>query len=117
MRISDWSSDVCSSDLAVTFSHCVPTILHMLLSHPASKDVDMQGWKIITGGSALPVGLATAAEERGIDIFCGYGMSETGPLSTIAHLAQSGARNANRDIRSEEPSVGTECVSTCQSRW
>src|SRR3546814_14010297 len=79
---------------AVTFSHCVPTILHMLLSHPASKDVDMQGWKIITGGSALPVGLATAAEARGIDIFCGYGMSETGPLSTLAHLAPSGERNA-----------------------
>src|SRR3546814_18965571 len=70
----------------------------MLLSHPASKDVDMQGWKIITGGSALPVGLATAAEERGIDIFCGYGMSETGPLSTIAHLAPSGERNAQRAI-------------------
>src|SRR3546814_20832515 len=28
---------------AVTFSHCVPTILHLLLSHPASKAVDMQG--------------------------------------------------------------------------
>src|SRR3546814_9482564 len=44
---------------------------------------------------ALPI---SAAEERGIDIFCGYGMSETGPLSTIAHLAPSGERNAKRDI-------------------
>lgn len=83
---------------AVTFSHCVPTILHMLLTHPASRDVDMHGWKIITGGSALPAGLASAAEERGIDIFCGYGMSETGPLSTIAHLAASGERDIKKDI-------------------
>lgn len=83
---------------AVTFSHCVPTILHMLLSHPNSRDVDMHGWKIITGGSALPAGLANAAEERGIDIFCGYGMSETGPLSTIAHLAPDCERDTQRDI-------------------
>ena len=27
----------------VTFSHCVPTILHMILSSPAAKDVDLQG--------------------------------------------------------------------------
>ncbi|HEX7075516.1 MAG TPA: fatty acid--CoA ligase [Hyphomicrobiaceae bacterium] len=82
----------------VTFSHCVPAILHMLLSDRAGQDVDMHGWKIITGGSALPKGLALAAEERGIDIFCGYGMSETGPLSTIAHLAPSFHRDPDKDI-------------------
>ena len=71
----------------VTFSHCVPTILHMLLSHPAGKDVDMNGWKMVIGGSALPKSLARAAMERGIDIMCGYGMSETCPLLTSSHLA------------------------------
>ncbi len=72
-----------------TFSHCVPTILHMMLSHPAGKDVDMRGWKIVIGGSALPKSLAKAALERGIDIFCGYGMSETCPLLTSSHLEPS----------------------------
>ncbi len=42
----------------VTFSHCVPTILHMMLSSPASSDVDLSGWKVVIGGSALPKGLA-----------------------------------------------------------
>jgi fatty-acyl-CoA synthase len=70
-----------------TFSHCVPTILHMLLTHPASEGVDLKGWKIVIGGSALPKTLARAALERGIDIFCGYGMSETCPLLTSSHLS------------------------------
>jgi fatty-acyl-CoA synthase len=70
----------------VTFSHCVPTILQMLLSHPASKDIDLTGWKIIIGGSALPTSLVAQALARGIDVFAGYGMSETCPVLTIAHL-------------------------------
>jgi fatty-acyl-CoA synthase len=70
----------------VTFSHCVPTILQMLLSSPAAKDIDLAGWKIIIGGSALPTSLAKAALARGIDVFAGYGMSETCPVLTLAHL-------------------------------
>lgn len=70
----------------VTFSHCVPTILHMLLSAPAAKDVDLKGWKVIIGGASLPRGLAKLAMERGIEIFTGYGMSETCPLLTLATL-------------------------------
>ena len=68
----------------VTFSHCVPTILQMLLSSPAVEDVDLSNWKVIIGGSALPRGLARAALDRGIDIYSGYGMSETCPVLTIA---------------------------------
>ena len=61
----------------VTFSHCVPTILHMLLSHPRAESVDLSRWKVIIGGAALPQGLAKRAMSLGIDIFTGYGMSET----------------------------------------
>lgn len=70
----------------VTFSHCVPTILQMLLS--ADSNADMSGWKIIIGGSALPAGLAREARRRGIDVYAGYGMSETGPALTISRLNQ-----------------------------
>jgi fatty-acyl-CoA synthase len=70
----------------VTFSHCVPTILHMLLNCPGSQDVDLSGFKMIIGGSALSKGLARAALARGIDVFAGYGMSETCPILTIAQL-------------------------------
>src|SRR5690606_38944486 len=37
----------------VTFSHCVPTILQMVLNARAAQGVDFAGWKIIIGGSAL----------------------------------------------------------------
>lgn len=70
----------------VTFSHCVPTILHMLLEHPDAARTDLQGWKVIIGGAALPRALAQRAMARGIDIFGGYGMSETCPLLTIAQI-------------------------------
>ena len=71
----------------VTFSHCVPTILQMLVSSPAMKQVDLSGWKVIIGGSALPRGLAKAAMELGIDIYTGYGMSETCPLLSLTNLS------------------------------
>jgi len=70
----------------VTFSHCVPTILQMMLASPASQAVDLAGWKMVIGGSALPLPLARAAVERGIDLIGGYGMSETCPILTLAHL-------------------------------
>ena len=70
----------------VTFSHCVPTLLHMMLTCEAGANIDMRGWKVVIGGSALSKGLATMALERGIDVFAGYGMSETCPVMTLAHL-------------------------------
>jgi fatty-acyl-CoA synthase len=70
----------------VTFSHCVPTILHMLLSHPTVEKVDLSNWKVASGGSALPKGLARRALDLGIDVFASYGLSETCPLLTLAQL-------------------------------
>ena len=74
---------------AVTFSHCVPTILHMLLSSKASQGVDLSHCKMIIGGAAFPKGLAAAALARGMDVFTGYGMSETCPILTIAHVRET----------------------------
>jgi fatty-acyl-CoA synthase len=68
----------------VTFSHCVPTILQMLLTSPEIKDADLSNWKVIIGGARLPRGLAKAALDLGIEINAGYGMSETGPVMTAA---------------------------------
>ncbi len=68
----------------VTFSHCVPTILQMILSSPAAAGVDFGGLKMIIGGSAFPKGLAKSAMARGIQVFAGYGMSETCPVLSLA---------------------------------
>ncbi|HZZ83238.1 MAG TPA: fatty acid--CoA ligase [Anaeromyxobacteraceae bacterium] len=70
----------------VTFSHCVPTILHMLLRSPRSASVDLSRWKVMVGGAAMSRALCEAALARGIDAISGYGMSETCPVLTIAHL-------------------------------
>lgn len=70
----------------VTFSHCVPTILHMLVSSPAVKELDLTGWKVVIGGAALPKGLCKAALDLGINLYAGYGMSETCPVLTLANL-------------------------------
>lgn len=70
----------------VTFSHCVPTILHMLLKHPHAQRMDLSGWKLIIGGASMSRTLCLEAIRRGIDVFTGYGMSETCPILTISHL-------------------------------
>ncbi|MFD1554850.1 fatty acid--CoA ligase [Paraburkholderia silviterrae] len=87
-------------DEGVTFSHCVGTILHMLLTCPQSKATDFSKWKVIIGGSALPLGLAQAALERGIDVFAGYGMSETCPVLSLAQLPPGAeALDADEQVR------------------
>lgn len=68
----------------VTFSHCVPTILQMLINSPAVKEMDLSRWKVVIGGSALSKGLAKAAQELGITVYTGYGMSETCPVISLA---------------------------------
>jgi fatty-acyl-CoA synthase len=70
----------------VTFSHCVPTIMHMILSAPEADNIDLNGWSVIIGGSAMPKSLCRAALKRGIDVFTGYGMSETCPILTISQV-------------------------------
>jgi fatty-acyl-CoA synthase len=68
----------------VTLSHCVPTLLQMLLHHPEAARIDLSGWKVIIGGAALPQALAQAAMSRGIRIAQGYGMSETCPIIALS---------------------------------
>lgn len=70
----------------VTISHCVPTVLHMLLDAAADQNADLSGWKVIIGGSPLQENMARTALERGIDVFTGYGQSETCPIITLAQL-------------------------------
>jgi fatty-acyl-CoA synthase len=70
----------------VTFSHCVPTILQSVLNDAAQRQISLAGWTVIIGGAALAQSLARHALEAGVDVFGGYGMSETGPILTLAQL-------------------------------
>jgi fatty-acyl-CoA synthase len=69
-----------------TFSHCVPTILQMVITAPAAKGLDLSRWKVIIGGARLTKGLAMAARELGIKVTAAYGLSETCPLLALANL-------------------------------
>src|SRR3546814_19227080 len=94
MRISDWSSDVCSSDLITGRDAFDRTILIV---------EDFGGGKAREDFDAQPFGL----------------LGE--PAAKIAETARIGAlvvHEAGRDeFRSEERRVGKECVSTCRLRW
>ena len=70
----------------VTYSHCVPTVLQMVLNSPAAAKADLSNWKVIIGGARLNKGLALAAMKKGIQLYASYGMSETCPLTCRANL-------------------------------
>ena len=78
-----------------TFSHCVPTILQTILLCPEAKELDLTGWKVMIGGSALTRALAQAALQRGIDVNVGYGMSETCPVIAASYIRMA---DAHRDL-------------------
>ncbi len=88
----------------VTFSHCVPTILQMVLDRADAEGADasrLKGWKIVVGGARFSTGLASRALAHGIDAFAGYGMSETCPFITASHVDPSLAesRDDSMDTR------------------
>ena len=70
----------------VTFTHGVPTILQMLLGAATAANTDLAGLKMLIGGSELPKGLARQALALGVDVFAGYGMSESAPLLSVAQV-------------------------------
>jgi fatty-acyl-CoA synthase len=71
------------ADQGVTFSHGVPTVLQMVLAGASRRQVRLDGWQMMVGGSALTRELADAARSIGMIIAVGYGMSETGPIISI----------------------------------
>lgn len=81
----------------VTFCHCVPTILGMLVMSPAIKDLDLSFFRVIIGGSALPEGLARAALDNDIEVITGYGMSETCPVLTLTYLPEGKRKELSKE--------------------
>src|SRR3546814_15924729 len=93
MRISDWSSDVCSSDLLANLGDT-----RSLIIHPASTThSQLSEAELVEAGAGPDVVRVSVGIEHIDDI--------------IADLAQA------LESRSEERRVGKECVSTGRSRW
>jgi fatty-acyl-CoA synthase len=70
----------------VTFTHCVPTLLQRLLGAATAANTDLSGLKMVIGGSELPTALARQALALGVDVFAGYGLSESAPLLCLAQV-------------------------------
>ena len=106
----------------VTFSHCVPTVLHMLLTCDAAAEVKLAKWKVVIGGSALPRGLAEAALARGINVFSAYGLSETCPLLTTVHLDPANGSDVAARLKAGPSGDGRAACcryqnAGCAARW
>jgi fatty-acyl-CoA synthase len=71
----------------VTWSNMVPTVLNMILVHPAVEKYRdaLARWKVSVGGGALPREMALRAQKLGINVMAGYGLSETAPVLTLAN--------------------------------
>src|SRR3546814_16394144 len=97
MRISDWSSDVCSSDLP-------------RFDDPVGDEPDDRGEKDDDAKDEIPVA-ERVHRPAGLDDARGF----------LREAEQQDIELTGHDIagiaRSEERRVGKECVSTCRSRW
>jgi fatty-acyl-CoA synthase len=72
-------------DEKVTVSAAVPTIWSELLRYAKDNDIDVSSVdRVICGGSAVPLSLMQAWEERGLRIIQAWGMTETSPLGSMA---------------------------------
>ena len=91
------------SEEGVTFTHCVPTIVAMLLDAPEADETDLSRLKMVIGGSSLPRGLAEAARARGINIYAGYGLSETCPVMTLADIDPEDEGNIETRLKAGRP--------------
>src|SRR3546814_15476622 len=116
MRISDWSSDVCSSDLPVRSEiaiNCGTNVFGPGFRANATIGRAVR-LMILNLGGARPNELDKGTlGHPGRFSYC-IGEDEENSPWTPLHVERGCAVG---DSRSEERRVGKECVSTCRSRW
>ncbi|MGF6901405.1 long-chain-fatty-acid--CoA ligase [Paraburkholderia sp. GAS348] len=87
-------------DERVNFSHCVPTVLQMLLgAATAAGHKSIGPWTLLIGGSALSSSLQETAATFGINALAGYGMSETAPTICVARHDRNAANDRGAALR------------------
>src|SRR3546814_14833300 len=118
MRISDWSSDVCSSDLPTA-------MLRLGQLYFSFQDARAQNAAVGWLRRASQLGQSYAMVELGRAYASGAGV-EIDPVKAVYYFRSAAvAGNADGMIeygrssapRSEERREGKECVSTVRSRW
>src|SRR3546814_17495658 len=110
MRISDWSSDVCSSDLSWKRRprlHHVWGHTHLCIVLFGRNDEPS-----VEGGPQI----VREVKEEGRELL----QFRNGPDFILARTDSGSLVRFGReenDVRSEERRFGEECVSTCRNRW
>src|SRR3546814_16664909 len=104
MRISDWSSDVCSSDLNKTLSKLQHNLMRPKKQMMVSILVEFVTVIISQISASPPQDLLQISL-----VFPSF-------LALLLHIHSIFNFSSKRD-RSEERRVGKECFSTCRSRW
>src|SRR3546814_13397784 len=104
MRISDWSSDMCSSDLACPRPRGSAAAMAGALAPRPGRSTQ---W-------ALPALFVRLSLHRGGPY--GVGLSMRGPAMQGQQVCAVVVTH-HPELRSEERRVGKECVRTCKSRW
>src|SRR3546814_17709964 len=113
MRISDWSSDVCSSDLVEIGTPEAAIVLGGDTSHqvPARSEVEALLQSRYDGenrGAGHPEPAIIIAWPRKVGVPCILCNERDVQFGFVRHIPSG---------RSEESRVGKEGVSTCRSRW
>src|SRR3546814_18572015 len=126
MRISDWSSDVCSSDLDDTHeigllvaqrALGLDTGTKLCLKASAFSDFARQRLVLLAQMRRQPRTdhEQQASEKRDLEQ---RALQQVPGVAVGQHRSRGGARDMlDRALRSEERRVGKECGSTCRSRW
>src|SRR3546814_20844976 len=126
MRISDWSSDVCSSDLCQNDIMCAETmdrtVLHAERDHTPAYAIFHDEIEREIFDEEIGVvfqALLIKRVQHGVAgaVGSGAGALRSRSRAHILHHAAEGALIDLALFRSEERRVGKECVSTCRSRW
>src|SRR3546814_14586218 len=106
MRISDWSSDVCSSDLFRRAEHIACVISGWCGQYHPIEFLQPCPPFVCPNDAVGMIGQAAHAGDLNI-----HGLQSRTDGPTYLPIAD------NERTRSEERRVGKECVSTCRSRW
>src|SRR3546814_18839350 len=101
MRISDWSSDVCSSDLK-----------EIIMSTIGNFTVSGNGFTGTVRTLTLNVKVRIVPSDKGSEHAPDYRIVASAGLEIGAAW-----KKVSKADRSEERRVGKECVSRCRSRW
>src|SRR3546814_15359327 len=110
MRISDWSSDVCSSDLLGHLHWSHPALVaDLILPAKASGSARIQRY---FGELVGLIALVQPDQEWATNEFQAL-LEANAPL----HAVHGAIESAVNVWRSEERRVGKECCSTCRFRW